>query len=675
VTLLPRNRQDWLFAGAWLVVVLLVYGLQAPNRGFYGPNHGWTSSHSLAIMRHATPANAFVGYALQYRAADGAIQYTYFDRYPPFVSVGMNALMSLSDSLPVQIALARAAMNAFYLGTVALAGWLAYLFLRDRWLALAAALLAFSGYELVFYKDMVHYDQPALLGNLLVLVAIARFKLTHARPWTVVAAGVIGVSLGRGYSTLVILGLWALWEFGVALTRREGTLRTRLLAGIRTPAALALAVGLVWALGWIGYNLTVEANQQGVSLMDTSIVDSATRRLPFFGEKEGGRNIARDVPPWGAFARLELWRLVRWTMPFDWDGLRPEAWLLGLLIVTTGAGYVARLEGPRAFLAGLTGLWGLVWLAFMINLTHGHDYTMMYAVGTLLVFYIGLVSSAHGRPRFTAGVVALAFVAVFAANLGVRLEVGNQRAVYTYDYERVRERIVGAGQTVHVNISDGECVIEDDFCYVLGFYLAEHFLGAFDAADYVLGRLPTYQAEPVALPADDTAGLLLMRDTLTPENTTTHLFDVGTAERLFVPEDAAPIVTFGESLTLESWRVPGPINVAPCERAHLETWWLATDTLPANYSLLLAMVDSGGETVTDSNYDLTTLATTAWQPDYFHLDARYVDVPCDTPPGEYPLVISVYEPGAPASLPVTGADGSALADFFYLTTLVVGVGD
>ncbi len=654
-----------------MLVVGIVFAFQAPNIGFYGPNHGWTSSHGLAIMSHATPENRFVGHALQFRATDGSLGYNYFDRYPPFFSAGMNVLLTLAGSLPAGMIVARAAMNMIFGTTLAVAGALAHTLLRDRWRALAVTLLAFSGYELIFYKDMVHYDQPALFGNMLVLWAIARYRLAeHPRRWEVYGAALVGVGLGRGYSSLVIVGLWALWETVEAL-RSPGTFRARVGAALRRNAVWVLVIAVIWAAGWIGYNLLAESARKGVPLAQTSILDSALRRLPFGGEKDLGRTVGKNVPSWNAFAALELWRLVRWSVPFNWDGLPRNMWPLGLLpMVLAGLG-VWRLRDERRKLAMLTTVWGVVWIAVMINLTHGHEYTMMYAVGILLIAWVGVVGLLPPRGWATVAALVVALGAFAWANLGVRAEVGNQRAAYTYDYQRINERIAGDGKAIHVNISDGQCVIENDYCYVLGFYLRDHYLSDFEVADYVLGRLPTYQAHPPGLPPGDTDGLTLLRDTLTPENTTAHLFDMSRAEQRTLPPDAETIVTFGEALTLQSWTVPDSLTVPACGRVHLESWWRAETQLPANYSLLLALVDANGDTVTDSNYDLTQVATAVWEPGTTYIDARYIDVPCDAPPGEYPLVVSVYEPGAPRSLDVVGNDGAVLGDFWYLTTVFV----
>lgn len=665
------RRRDWPYVAAWALVVALVFALQAPNLGFYGPNHGWTSSHGLAIMSHATPENRFVGHALQFQATDGSYGYTYFDRYPPFFSAGMGALLRLAGPLPTGVLAARAAMNVIFVATLAVAAALAHTLLRDRWRALAVTLLAFSGYELVFYKDMIHYDQPALFGNFLVLLAIARYRLAATpRRLEVYTAALVAVALGRGYSSLVIVGLWALWEVVEALGTPGGPL-ARVRAALRRDAVWVLVVAVVWAAGWIGYNLLAEAARRDVPLAQTSIVDSALRRLPVGGEKAQGRTIGREVPPWGTFATLQLWRLVRWGVPLDWDGLPRPAWPLGLAPVALAGVGVWRLPGRRRGVAVLTAAWGAVWIAAMINLTHGHEYTMMYATGTLLAGWLGVAALLPRRAWVTGALVVGALGACAYANAAVRAEVGNQRAAYTYDYQRINTQITGTGRAVHVNISDGQCVIEDNFCYVLGFYLRDHYLSNFAVADYVLGRLPTYQAHPPGLPPNDTAGLTLLRDTLTPHNTTAHLFDMARAERRTLPADAATIVTFGEALTLQSWTIPDSLTVPACARVHLESWWRPTAPLPANYSLLLALVDANGETVADSNYDLTHVATAAWEPGYTYLDARYVDVPCATPPGAYPLVISVYAPGAPRSLDVVANDGAVLGNFWYLTTVFV----
>ncbi|MEO0560488.1 MAG: hypothetical protein AAF125_00135, partial [Chloroflexota bacterium] len=81
--------------------------------------------------------NGFVGYALQYRWADGEIVYDYFDRYPPFFSALMNGVLTFAGDTASQVRAARAAMNVVFIATVFTATALAYRFTRERWSALA----------------------------------------------------------------------------------------------------------------------------------------------------------------------------------------------------------------------------------------------------------------------------------------------------------------------------------------------------------------------------------------------------------------------------------------------------------------------------------------------------------------------------------------------------------
>jgi hypothetical protein len=169
------------------------------------------SPHTLAVIAHATPANGFVGHALTYIDGYGRTDYEYFDRYPVFFSAGMHALLSWKARLSTQIYLAKQAMNGIFLLTLAAA----YLVLRQLSLppvrSLTAAVLAVSSPYLLFYKDMVHYDQPAVLGMLLLVLAIAWTKVNGRRS-IVYGATLLAVSFGRGYASLAILLVWLALE-------------------------------------------------------------------------------------------------------------------------------------------------------------------------------------------------------------------------------------------------------------------------------------------------------------------------------------------------------------------------------------------------------------------------------------------------------------------------------
>ena len=64
-------------------------------------------------------------------------------------------------------------MNLIFLGTLILAFLIIDKLIKNKPLALTVVFLAFSNPFLLFYKDMVHFDQPASVGFLLLIYAIA----------------------------------------------------------------------------------------------------------------------------------------------------------------------------------------------------------------------------------------------------------------------------------------------------------------------------------------------------------------------------------------------------------------------------------------------------------------------------------------------------------------------
>jgi hypothetical protein len=157
---------------------------------------------------------------------------------------------------------------------------------------------------------------------------------------------------------------------------------------------------------------------------------------------------------------------------------------------------------------------------------------------------------------------------------------------------------------------------------------------------------------------------------LTPENTVAYLFDTTTAEVRHIPVDAPTLFRFGDVLALQKWELKDSVEVQPRQRVAIESWWQTVESSPVSYSMQIAMVDSRGQAVSAANSPLTTLSTKLWIPDAYFLDARTLLISCDAPPGEYPLVMSVYNPDTfteTGSLP----DGTPSNDYVYLTTLFV----
>ncbi len=667
------------------LLAVIVFATQFSYGGFYDKHHGWISAHGLAIAGHANLANGFVGHALTFVEEDGELDYDYFDRYPIFFSVLLGTLISPVDDLATKIFIARQLMHAIFVLTMLFAWLLLRRLGATPLAALVGVTLAFSGYGLLYYRAAVHFDHPALLGMQALLYIIARAKLERRQRWRwLTLATLAAVSLGGGFVSLSVLGLWAVLEAAGVLAQQGLTLAHRLRAILMHDATRMLLLGAAWVALMLGYNIGVELLRRDVPLQDVSVVRSMQRRLPL--GHEGGRNVItgkNPAPPWDEFLTVKTDRMLRWYAPVKYisDDDMPAAtsWPLYLLALTLILGFALRQAPPlRQTLLLITGS-GLLFILVMINLTAHHDYTTMYALGSALVFWLALLRPLQRRPRLVT-VLLLASLALFLrSSLLVEAEqkgIFAEYARYTEDYNRIRLALEARG-VEQARIYDtfiNHCPIHHSKCYAPGFYLRDHAIAEeLEDADFVLSDFRFYPTE-AWLAAGEQEELQLLARSLTPENGTYHLFATADFEARALPPDIAAQHVFGGELALGHWQLRDSVQVQPCQRIHVESWWQAVSPPTANYSIQLALVDLAGESVGASNDRLTTVTTGVWGPDAWFLDARPLQIPCDAPPGEYPLVLNIYDPKTlqeRGPLPLTQADGSAGDQWLYLTTLYV----
>ena len=111
--------------------------------------------------------------------------------------------------------------------------------------------------------------------------------------------------------------------------------------------------------------------------------------------------------------------------------------------------------------------------------------------------------------------------------------------------------------------------------------------------------------------------------------------------------------------------------LSPCESVRVESWWLTQSQPAANYNMQITMIAPDGTGITDANAPLSTVETRIWEMNRFAFDARTLMVPCDTPAGEYPLILGVYNPETLTPLTITDTNGEGVGNQVYLTTLFV----
>lgn len=673
----PQNKlAQWIVPALFILMTVVVFITQSRGVGFWDTHHGWVSSHGLAIMSRAKPENLFVGYAMDLVNPDGTIRHVYFDRYPFFFSAFMGALISLTDNLAVKVFIARQVMNLIFIATAGVAYLLLWRLTKNTWLALTAVFLSVSSSLLIYYRDMIHYDQPALLGILLLLYVIA----TKIRGRWLYITTLIAVSIGRGYASFFVLGLWFLLEAAEILFNRTLTLNQRIRRIITHDALRAMVLGVAWASLFLGYNMMVESARRDVPIEQTSIFGSALRRLPSSADESGSP--AAPIPSFMVFVTTTLNRIVRMFTPGEFPTrereVSPLIYPIIVFATVTVVLFIWRQNPEMRKWMALIAASGIVWIFFMANLTYHHNYTAMYALGFALIFYTAFLSWLQ-QFRRAIPVVLLISVALFvASNVQHQFEhSARKRAldVYTYDYNTILHSIDGSHRTIYDTYPE-KCSTLPLNCqnYLLGFYLGNNYLSRrIDNANYVVTSEPYYLSPPFLRPDDDGEITLLSRS-LTPQNNRFHIFDTTEIQYRPLPDDLSVMYTFGDVLSLQKWELRDSVQVQPCQRIPLESWWRLEAKSAVDYSMQIAMVNTDGEAISSVNRGLTQILTRTWEPDAYYLDVHEVTVPCDAPPGEYPLVMSVFDPGTvlnEGALPVKLSDGTPFNDYVYLTTLFV----
>lgn len=362
-----------------------------PQDVLFGPGHlGWVSSHTLAIIRNATPDRFFLGFACEFT---GGSNYAYFDRYPVVFSGLMHMLLKpFQENFETYISWARNYMNAIYILSMLTGYKVALLVTRDRYVALLATMFTFMGVFFIFYKDMVHFDQPAVLGMMLLFYSIARYELYKDSKW--LWTSVFAVLLGRGYASNFLLLLWNLIFITGLLIRG----RFSVISYLRSTQFKVFFVAGLLSAGALAFNVISEAETTNVSWKETSIVTSAMLRLG--PDTENNHSEQTDLIP---FTIEQVKRTIGGFIPYaiypyqGKEGPKPDWLLIAIYLAVLLVLFTASLIttdiveklGERPGLLTLGLLAGFFWLYPLRNLAAFHNYTHMYNV----VFYILAFSS------------------------------------------------------------------------------------------------------------------------------------------------------------------------------------------------------------------------------------------------------------------------------------------
>jgi hypothetical protein len=467
------SSRDAVAFAALACSLIFVFADQARDLGFQKGHRGWCSANVMGIIEHATPRNGFVGHTLQYVKEDGRKRYVYFDRYPVFFSAAMHGVLNTVElSRGQQINVARQAMNVLF----ALSLVMAVAFLLELGfapgLAVGAAALAASGKLLVTYRDMVHFDQAALVGFMTLLWAIARWYRTR-NDRLLYFATAFAVCMGRGYASFAVLAVWWTVEAVLALRTSRAAAKSFVLGTATRACVLAIAIGSTC----LAYNISVEAGRNQVPWTHVGIVDSATRRI-LKTEIRASKKQKNELK-WSKFAKVQTERFVANAQPFIGPGVAPKSTggkvaLMLLCFAAVGAFIATRKRElrPPMIVAALSGV---LWIIAMRGLTAFHDFTIMFLLSGMVLLMLTLI---HWVPERIAPLAALLGCAVLVFSTASRnTELEQARALgelYTDDFARIEKKLK-PGETFQLEPTELKKIVPG-VPYAVGWYLPNNFI-------------------------------------------------------------------------------------------------------------------------------------------------------------------------------------------------------
>ncbi|MFN2424843.1 MAG: hypothetical protein ABR587_00200 [Candidatus Binatia bacterium] len=480
----------------WGVVAALAAALawvlvsQPHDDGFRRGHRGWVTAHTLAIAQRASASHGFVGYTLALSTPARRDLY-YFDRYPVFFAAGLHAAAQLvAPDKHAQIHVSRQVMNLLYAATIVMGAMLLVELGVTLELSVAGAAMAGAGYTMLHYRDMVHFDQPALLGLVALLWAIAGFHNGRGSARVLVVTA-LAVMAGRGYASYAALGSWWILDtirsLGMPRQGTGGLLRTVATSLPTRACVLGIAIGAAC----LTYNIVVEARVRGVPLAESSIVVSARQRLALddgFNERTDKRR------RWQRFLSSQQTNLVRSTLPWtEKDPLHRHDVAKGFFaasIVAVAFGFAWSRAGSLRVAALVACSAGPLWLVAMRNLAAFHPYTAVYFFPLILLFFAALLQALPRRLGPAAALLAcgLLVVCVNASNRhagrhsrGLRLE--------TTDMETIAHALPARAEVA----TDGQ--LFPGVPFALGFYLPDHDIAVEGPASFVLTRRANFRGE------------------------------------------------------------------------------------------------------------------------------------------------------------------------------------
>ena len=536
---------------AWFPFLLLLFGLATVflfgnDRGhFYRiGHHDYLSSHNMTLAANLSPDHGFLMYVRETQGADANLAYYLYNRFP----IGSYALVKLTilpfgDSFAAQLYAARMLMLTFFAGAVILAYFALYRITANRWVSVAATLLAFSSYYCLYYNDMVSPEVTSVFGIMLTFHGMVLF-LQNGRIWQLIGKSCAAILLGWHVMGLllpfVVLGLGMELAGAYRADPRSAMIRARTVSATLLSSRYLLLglVALLFCILVMAFNIGNEyrALNGEVSVTELPSVSSMLKRAGIDDVYFSRFQRRLDGLP---FLREQIYRIGVMSIPLSVQNLGNHVTSYiydSRLVFLTGASVfgvsiLGQFFMRHNILTATLLLSGWCWALAVRGSAGIHEFEALFHIGIPLVFFslvLTYLRKLVGRDSIIAGIAVVGLLIFVVSSFQVSRDGHDaesselQRAIFA-DFEAIRKITEGKSVLVPANQTEA-IIIFGRARYAVDYYLAGSVIEYADPA-----RVST-DAESV--PSDYDFIIERVRvdgdALLTPENRQVLLYDLAT---------------------------------------------------------------------------------------------------------------------------------------------------
>lgn len=394
------------FSDKWLLIILfaiagLTIFLTEPRDGgaIDGSISSGISAHGMTLSRNLIHSDHSLFMFSKKELQNGKIVYDAYNRFPVFPFLLTGLLTSPFDhNLSFQIYIARQIMNLFFFLSIIIVYKLINMLTDNKYLALSVALITFSSYYLLTFKDLIFNDIPSLLGFVIALHGVVKSQKQRLKVSEIIFYSMFPICLG--WQPYAVFTSWVFVDLLDLFKRKKLSFAARLSVFRKQPSLVILGTAIIWGIFILGFQLLNEWRIVGGSFINLPSVNSGLWRSGL-SSATGHTSFIWSFN-WLSYLPGQCHSMILMLIPF-WPVFQVEpGYNAPILIVVLFILYTFikffKNEGFETRIFLIMTLSGLFWTIPMRHFVALHDFQSIFYVGFVISIYTLMFSRINNRP-------------------------------------------------------------------------------------------------------------------------------------------------------------------------------------------------------------------------------------------------------------------------------------